>query len=100
MRAPPRGACSRGRCATPRRQAMRSGNRDALENDRAVQRVVELVRLQDARGRQDVDGLGDGTGVDGAVRIGARRGTDAEPEVERGRREATRMIAAEAVLPG
>src|SRR6185312_12113867 len=80
----------------PERDFLR--DRHPLEDNGRVKRVVELVRLQDARRSEHVADLRDAARVRRAVRIGARSRTYAKQEVLRRRREAARLIAREPVL--
>jgi predicted 3-demethylubiquinone-9 3-methyltransferase (glyoxalase superfamily) len=93
---------NRDRRARERRRQLRGLARGshALQHDRVVQGVVELVRLEDAGGRDHVDRLRHRAGVNGAVRVGAGNSTDAELEVLRRRLESARLVAAEPILAG
>ena len=79
----------------------RLGDRHPLQDNRVVQRVVELVRLQYAGRREHVACLRDGVRVRGAVRVAARGCADTKQEILRSRREAARLIVIdrEPILP-
>ena len=71
-----------------------------LDDHRRVQCVVELVAWDTPDGVSTSIALGTRARVDGAVRVAAGGGADAELEVLRRRLEAACLVGAEAVLPG